>query len=79
MVRQEGDLLLGELALSDVEDHALDQPGLALLVVDRVRLLQDPANAAVLVTIRYSWFSGSCALYAWRYSSQARSMSSGWT
>ena len=42
-VRQEGDLLLGELALSDVEDHALDQPGLALLVVDRVRLLQDPA------------------------------------
>ena len=37
VVRQEGDLL-GELALSDVEDHALDQPGMALLVVDRVRL-----------------------------------------
>ena len=49
VVREEGHLLLGTLALGDVEDHALDQPGIALLVVDRVRLLQDPADAAVLV------------------------------
>ena len=49
MVREEGDLLLGALALGDVEDHALDQPGIALLVVDRARLLEDPVDGPVLV------------------------------
>ena len=79
VVREERHLLLGALALGDVEDHALDQPGLAGLVVDRVRLLEDPADVPSSWTIRYSWLRGSCALYACRYSSHARSMSSGCT
>ena len=49
VVRQERDLLLGHLALRDVEDHALDQPRLAVAVVDRERLLHHPLDRAVLV------------------------------
>ena len=49
VVGQERDLLLGLLARRDVEDHALDQPGVPVLVVDGVRLLQDPLDRPVLV------------------------------
>ena len=49
MVREERDLLLGALALGDVEDHALDQPRVPLLVVDEGGLLQHPLDRAVLV------------------------------
>ena len=41
--------LLGLLAGRDVEQHALDQPGIAVLVVDRTRELQDPSDRPVLV------------------------------
>jgi hypothetical protein len=49
VIRQERHLLLGSLAVGDVEDHALDQPGLAVLVVDRVGLLEHPPDRAVLM------------------------------
>ena len=49
VVREERDLLLGRLALGDVEDHALDQPRFAVAVVDRERLLHHPLDRAVLV------------------------------
>ena len=58
VVGEERDLLLGRLALGDVEDHALDQPGLALLVARS----DTPARAPTCTvpsscTMRYSWFS----------------------
>ena len=41
--------LLGFLASRDVEQHALDQPWIAVLVVDRPCELQDPSDRPVLV------------------------------
>ena len=41
--------LLGFLACRDVEQHALDQPGFAVLVVDRTCELQDPSDRPVLM------------------------------
>ena len=49
VVGEERDLLLGQLPLRDVEDHSLDQPGLAVLVLDRERLLHHPPDRSVLV------------------------------
>ena len=49
VVRKERDLLLGALAFGDVEDHALDEPGVPPFVVDGERLLQHPPDGPVLV------------------------------
>ena len=49
VIGEERDLFLGRLARRDVEDHALDQPRLTLLVLDRIRLLEHPLDRAVLV------------------------------
>ena len=47
VVREERDLLLGPLALRDVEDHALDEPRVAVAVVDRECVLDHPADGSV--------------------------------
>ena len=49
MVGEERDLLLGPLALGDVEHHALDQPRCAVVVVASTKASStDPDHAAVL-------------------------------
>ena len=65
VVGEERDLLLGLLAFGDVEDHALDQPGLAAarrgsVVACSSTHFTVPSSC----TIRYSWFSVVWCVYA---------------